>query len=62
MHLEPGYVFFLLLMLFLIILTETDTLCGLMEVAGPERGRDLRRVVSRVPGMFFIIIKPFKMY
>ena len=37
--LEPRYVFFLLLlMLFLIILTETDTLCRLMEVAGPEKG------------------------
>ena len=33
--------FFLLLILFLIILfilTKTDTLCRLMEVAGPEKG------------------------
>ena len=34
MHLEPGYVFFITIT----ILTETDTLCRLMEVAGPEKG------------------------
>ena len=31
--------FFILLMLFLIILTKTDTLCRQMEVAEPEKGQ-----------------------
>ena len=65
MCLKPRYVLFLLLILFLIILTDTDTLCRLMKVAGPEkaeRGRDSRCYMYWVPGMFFIIIKPFKMY
>ena len=57
--------FFLLLILFLIILfilTKTDTLCRLMEVAGPEKGQkkvgtqDVTHFMSPVCIFFLFLI------
>ena len=55
----PGmffFFFFSFIKLFLIILTKTDTLCREMEVAGAEKGRDLRCYASQVPGMLLLLL------